>query len=72
MCSGAIIHARVTQVVFGAHDPKGGAAGSVFQVLGTELLNHRVEVAGGVLERECGDLLRGFFRRRRRERGVSV
>jgi len=65
MCAGAIIHARVERVVFGARDPKGGAAGSVFEVLGTERLNHRVTVEGGVLEGECGELLRAFFRRRR-------
>ncbi len=65
MCAGAIIHARMARVVFGARDPKGGAAGSVFALLGTERLNHRVEVEGGVLEQECGELLRNFFRRRR-------
>ena len=67
MCAGAIIHARVARVVFGASDPKGGAAGSVFSVLGTKRLNHRVAVEGGLLEAECGNLLREFFRSRRRE-----
>jgi tRNA(adenine34) deaminase len=61
MCAGAIIHARVQRVVFGAYDPKGGAAGSVFDVLGTDKLNHRVEVEGGVLAEECGAMLRDFF-----------
>jgi tRNA(adenine34) deaminase len=61
MCAGAIIHARVKRVVFGAYDPKGGAAGSVFQILGTDKLNHRVEVEGGVLAEECGAMLREFF-----------
>lgn len=61
MCAGAIIHARVRRVVFGAFDPKGGAAGSVFEILGTDKLNHRVEVQGGVLAQECGDMLREFF-----------
>jgi len=65
MCAGAIIHARVARVVFGARDRKGGAAGGVFDVLGTDRLNHRVMVEGGVLEGECGELLRAFFRRRR-------
>lgn len=65
MCAGAIIQARVARVVFGARDPKGGAAGSVFDVLNTDRLNHRVELEGGVLEVECGDLLRSFFRGRR-------
>ncbi|MEE9357339.1 tRNA adenosine(34) deaminase TadA [Candidatus Vondammii sp. HM_W22] len=67
MCAGAIIHARVKRVVFGAYDPKGGAAGSVFDLLSSERrFNHRVEVqGGGVLSEECGDLLRAFFRSRR-------
>ncbi len=65
MCAGAIIHARVARVVFGAFDPKGGAAGSVFDILGTERLNHRVAVEGGLLAEESGELLRSFFRRKR-------
>lgn len=65
MCAGAIIHARVARVVYGATDPRAGAAGSVFEVLGTTRLNHRVEVSGGVLGDECGALLREFFARRR-------
>jgi len=65
MCAGAIIHARIARVVYGATDPRAGAAGSVFEVLGTTRLNHRVKVSGGVLGEECGALLRGFFARRR-------
>ena len=66
MCASAIIHARVGRVVFGAYDPKGGAAGSVFHLLPPDdRFNHRLECAGGVLEQECGDILRGFFQRRR-------
>lgn len=65
MCAGAIIHARVERVVFGAYDPRAGAAGSVFDVLGTDRLNHRVEVIGGVLADECGAQLRAFFEARR-------
>jgi len=65
MCAGAIIHARVRRVVFGALDPKGGAAGSVFDVLGTDRLNHRVEVCGPVLADACSEVLQGFFRARR-------
>ncbi len=65
MCAGAIILARIARVVYGAPDPKAGAAGSVFDVLGTDRLNHRVEVAGGVLEADCRDLLQEFFRGRR-------
>jgi tRNA(adenine34) deaminase len=68
MCAGAIIHARVARVVFGAYDPKGGAAGSVFEVLGTDKLNHRVVVEGGVLASTCGQLLSDFFRQRRKNK----
>ena len=65
MCAGAIVHARIARVVYGAADPKTGAAGSVFDVLQHERHNHRVEVTRGVLGDECGDLLRAFFRSRR-------
>ena len=67
MCAGAILHARLVRVVFGALDPKGGAAGSVFAVLGTERLNHRVEVQGGCLGEACGEVLQLFFQERRRD-----
>ncbi|HMT05657.1 MAG: tRNA adenosine(34) deaminase TadA [Solirubrobacterales bacterium] len=66
MCAGAIVLARIPRVVFGASDPKAGAAGSILDVLGEEALNHRPEVESGLLERECGDLLREFFSGRRR------
>lgn len=66
MCAGALIHARVARVVFGSYDPKGGAAGSVFDLLPPdERFNHRLSCQGGVLASECGDLLRSFFQRRR-------
>jgi tRNA(adenine34) deaminase len=66
MCAGAVVHARVARVVYGAADPKGGACGSVFDVLPSDFrLNHRVECAGGVMAESCGDLLRAFFRERR-------
>lgn len=65
MCAGAIIHARVRRVVYGARDPRGGAAGSVFDVLNTNRLNHRVEITGGILEEDCARLLQEFFRQRR-------
>lgn len=65
MCAGALIHARVLRVVFGAFDPKTGAAGSVFDILQSPLHNHRIEIVGGVLAQECSDLLRGFFQERR-------
>lgn len=65
MCAGALVHARVARVVFGAYDPKTGAAGSVFDILASERHNHRVDVTAGVLAEECGSLVREFFRRRR-------
>jgi tRNA(adenine34) deaminase len=67
MCAGAIVHARLRRVVYGAPDPKGGAAGSVYEVLRSERLNHRVDLQGGVLAEECRRLLREFFERRRAE-----
>jgi tRNA(adenine34) deaminase len=65
MCVGAIMHARIGRVVYGAKDPKAGAAGSVFSLLGSNQFNHSVEVRGGVLADECGEILRNFFRARR-------
>ena len=65
MCAGAITHARVQRLVFGAADPKAGAVHSLYDVIATPRLNHRVEWTGGVLEVECGQLLRDFFRARR-------
>jgi tRNA(adenine34) deaminase len=65
MCAGAIVLARVARVVYGATDPKAGAAGSVLDVLGEPRLNHRPEVAGGLLAAECGELLSAFFASRR-------
>src|SRR5947199_248155 len=65
MCAGAIVLARVPRVVFGARDPKAGAAGSVLNVLATEQLNHRPQVEEGLLAEECADLLRAFFAARR-------
>lgn len=65
MCAGAIVHARVRRLVYGARDPKTGAAGSVFDIVRTEALNHRVECTSDVLATECGDVLRKFFAARR-------
>ncbi|MDD5249474.1 MAG: tRNA adenosine(34) deaminase TadA [Rhodocyclaceae bacterium] len=65
MCAGAIMHARVARVVFGARDPKTGAAGSVVDLFAEDRLNHHAEVAGGVLAEACGALLSGFFAARR-------
>lgn len=68
MCAGALVHARVARVVFGAADPRAGACGTVFELLRSEDLNHRAEVEGGVLEEACAELLRRFFRARRSNR----
>ncbi len=65
MCASAIVHARVRRVVFGAFDPKAGAAGGIIDAFALKGLNHRVDVFGGVLEEECGSLLSGFFSGRR-------
>jgi tRNA(adenine34) deaminase len=65
MCAGALVNARVQRVVYGATDPKAGAAGSLLDILGDPRLNHRPEVAGGLLAEECGELLRRFFAGRR-------
>ena len=65
MCAAAITHARVRRLVFGAWDPRAGAAGSMLDAFALPGLNHRVDVFGGVLEEACGALLRDFFARRR-------
>ena len=65
MCAGAIVLARIPTVVFGARDPKAGAAGSVFDILREPALNHRPEVVAGVREEDCAGLLRDFFAGRR-------
>jgi tRNA(adenine34) deaminase len=65
MCAGALMHARVARVVFGAPDPKTGACGSVLNLFTEARLNHHTEVEGGVLAEECGALVRAFFNARR-------
>jgi tRNA(adenine34) deaminase len=65
MCAGAIVHARITRLVFGARDPKAGAVGGIMQVINHPRLNHRVEVAEGVLAGRCMEILQRFFRERR-------
>lgn len=76
MCAGAIMHARIARVVFGAHDPKTGACGSVVDAFANRQLNHHTQVEGGVLATECGDALKSFFAHRRQairaERAASV
>lgn len=65
MCAMALVHARVQRVVYAAADPKTGAAGSVFDILGSDRHNHRVVVASGVLADEAGAMLSDYFRRKR-------
>ena len=68
MCAGALVHARIGRLVFGAAEPKAGAVRSTMRTLDHPALNHRVEVAGGVLEPECTELIQTFFAERRAER----
>lgn len=65
MCVGAMLHARISRLVFGAYDPKAGAAGSVLDLCDDRRLNHRIEVNGGLLETQCGGLLKAFFAAKR-------
>lgn len=65
MCVGALIHARISRLVYGAADPKGGAVVSLYRILDDGRLNHRIAVKGGVLAEDCGEILSGFFRKKR-------
>ena len=65
MCSGAMLHARIDRVVYGASDPKTGAAGSVLDIFASKQINHQTSVEGGMMSEECGQLLRDFFKGRR-------
>lgn len=67
MCAGALFHARIARVVYGARDPKTGAAGSVLDLFANQRLNHHARIVTGVLAEECGRMLSDFFARRRRE-----
>lgn len=69
MCMGAVVHARVARVVFGAPDPKWGAAGSLYDFTTDTRLNHRIELIGGICEAQCRRLMQDFFRERRQGRG---
>jgi len=71
MCAGAMMHARLARVVFGASDPKTGACGSVVNLFEQEKLNHHTELVGGVMAEECGKLLREFFVERRAQQSAS-
>ena len=67
MCAGALVLSRVKNLYFGAKDPKAGACGSVLNIASHKKLNHRIKVAGGILEKECGFLLKEFFKKKRSE-----
>lgn len=69
MCAGALVNARIARLVFGAADPKAGAVISLMDLVRDQRLNHRMEVTAGVLDEECGALMRRFFRMRRGEQG---
>jgi tRNA(Arg) A34 adenosine deaminase TadA len=72
MCAGAILHARITRLVYAAPDPKAGACGSVLSVLNHPQLNHKVEVTSGLLAEECGLMLTNFFLERRGKKPVTA
>jgi tRNA(adenine34) deaminase len=67
MCSGAIQHARIARLVYGASDPKTGACGSVINVMAEPKLNHHTEIVGGIMTKECGEILSNFFSARRKK-----
>jgi tRNA(adenine34) deaminase len=71
MCAGAIVNARLGKLVFGTRDPKAGACGSLYDIVRDARLNHRVPVEEGVRGEECGEILRAFFRARRRRPGLE-
>ena len=72
MCAGALVHTRIRRVIFGCTDPVAGAAGSVMNLLQMPALNHRCDIASGVLQDECATILQDFFRKRRNERGATT
>jgi len=69
MCAGALVLARTKNLYFGAKDPKTGACGSVINIINHKKLNHRIKIKSGILEKECGDLLREFFKKKRYKNG---
>ena len=72
MCAGALVHTRIRRVIFGCTDPFAGAAGSVMNLLQMPALNHRCDIASGVLQEECATILQDFFRKRRNESGATT
>src|SRR5437016_4749366 len=71
MCAGALVHTRIRRVIFGCTDPAAGAAGSVMNLLQMPVLNHRCDIASGVLQEECATILQDFFRKRRDEQNEN-
>lgn len=74
MCAGAIVQARIKRVVFGAYDPKAGCAGTLMNLLHESRFNHQVDLTSGILEKECGDLIKNFFkelREKKKEQNTS-
>ncbi len=69
MCAGALVLSRIKEVYFGAKDPKTGACGSVINITNNKKLNHRIKVKSGILEKECADLLKEFFKKKRKKNG---
>ncbi|TMA19545.1 MAG: tRNA-specific adenosine deaminase, partial [Deltaproteobacteria bacterium] len=67
MCAGALVNARIDRLVYGVADPKAGAVDTLFDLVRDGRLNHRMQVDSGVLGRECGEVLRAFFRQRRKQ-----
>ena len=72
MCAGALVHTRIRRVIFGCTDPVAGAAGSVMNLLQMPALNHRCDIASGVLQEECATILQDFFRKRREEQNARI
>jgi len=72
MCAGALVYTRIRRVIFGCTDPVAGAAGSVMNLLQMPALNHRCDIASGVLQDECATILQDFFRKRRNDRGATT
>ncbi len=68
MCAGLLVHSRIKRLIYGACDAKTGAAGSVFNLVAHEKLNHKIDVNAGVMGKQCGEILSAFFKRRRQER----
>ena len=71
MCAGAMIHARIGRVVFGAPDPRTGTAGSAIDLFTQDYHNHRIEVIGGIMQNDCGKILKDFFKERRNNKKLA-